>query len=185
MSCPLPAPHAAFKKHAGFTLVELLVVIAIIGLLVGLLIPAVQAARESARQSACQNNLRQLGLAVQNYTDVNQTLPPNHYPWHLGVLMNSGTVMTYGDTARLRLGAQGNSPAALDALLARIGTSALPLCGLPLAFSCFSQPLFMPGCNAQFGCDDPQTCMGWGLPFEFEAVRADRAGLPNLRACGP
>ena len=82
----------------GFTLVELLVVIAIIGTLVGLLLPAVQSAREAARQSACQNNLKQLGLAVLNYESVNQTLPPNHYPWQLGLLMNSGTTMTYGDT---------------------------------------------------------------------------------------
>jgi formylglycine-generating enzyme required for sulfatase activity len=94
-------------------------------------------------------------------------------------------VMTYGDTQRLRLGSGADPTAALEELLSRIGTNALPLCGLPLAFSCFSQPLLMPGCNAQFTCDVPETCMGWGLPFEFEAVRADRAGLPNLRACGP
>jgi prepilin-type N-terminal cleavage/methylation domain-containing protein len=83
-------------RRSGFTLVELLVVIAIIGVLVGLLLPAVQAARESARQSACKNNLKQLGLAVHSYIDANKTLPPNHYPWQLGVLMNAGTTMTYG-----------------------------------------------------------------------------------------
>ena len=53
----------------AFTLVELLVVIAIIGVLVGLLLPAVQAARESARRSSCSNNIRQLCLALQNYSD--------------------------------------------------------------------------------------------------------------------
>lgn len=66
-------PHV---DRRGFTLVELLVVIAIIGILVGLLLPAVQAAREAARRAQCQNNLKQIGLAIHNYSDVNKSLPP-------------------------------------------------------------------------------------------------------------
>jgi len=59
----------------AFTLIELLVVIAIIGVLVGLLLPAVQAAREAARRASCINNLKQLGLAVHSYHDVNKKVP--------------------------------------------------------------------------------------------------------------
>lgn len=84
-------------RRGGLSLVELLVVIAIVGLLIGLVLPAVQAAREAARRARCQNNLRQIGIALHGYHDAVGSLPmgrfvgydpriadpdpPCNYPW--------------------------------------------------------------------------------------------------------
>ena len=124
------------RYRTAFTLIELLVVIAIIGILIALLLPAVQAAREAARRVQCQNNLKQIGLAMHNYQSSYRTLPwgakaGHGYSWMTDIL-------PFAEKAGLWESAPpvGNGPVTLEqrARLAKLASTQVPM------YRCPSQP---------------------------------------------
>jgi prepilin-type N-terminal cleavage/methylation domain-containing protein len=86
-------------RAAGFTLIELLVVMAIVAVLLAHIIPALQQAREAARRTQCRSNLRQIGLALQNYSDANKLFPPSACISRAGTWSIHARLLPYLDQA--------------------------------------------------------------------------------------
>jgi prepilin-type N-terminal cleavage/methylation domain-containing protein/prepilin-type processing-associated H-X9-DG protein len=129
--------HAIRPRPQAFTLIELLVVIAIIAVLIGLLLPAVQKVREAASRTRCQNNLKQLGLGLQNYHDVFLAFPQPR-AWPTGFTTSNGwmyKVLPYIEQDNLYQAVNTNFFAAIptnvptfecpaDARIGQVGTGA-------------------------------------------------------------
>lgn len=140
-------------RRAGFTLVELLVVIAIIGVLVAMLLPAVQAAREAARRSSCSNNLKQLGLALQQYHDTAKRFPPGSFPSRPDPA-SAGQLRAFHHTfltALLPYMDQQN----LHAQINFIGASVLDHASLPPPQPFFNHEIEIFKCPSDGGFDSP------------------------------
>jgi prepilin-type N-terminal cleavage/methylation domain-containing protein len=165
------------KNRPAFTLVELLVVIAIIGVLVGLLLPAVQAAREAARRMSCQNNLKQVVLAVHNYESAFKQLPVG---WNKTGASGDG----WSTQARiLPFIEQLGLDEGID-FDAGYGTATLQVEGEPRKISSFRVPTYL--CPSEVR--DEQR-MGTDGPEHYPLCYAYNAGVwfvydPNKQTCG-
>ena len=205
----LPAPLAGSRN--AFTLVELLVVTAIIGTLVGLLLPAVQTAREAARRSSCQNNLRQLGVALHNFENANSHFPPSSWavstasdPWsgqaRMLPYLEGDTLFKKVDFSKPYSDAANKSlfpPNGVAALKVDVLTCASEINGRPRLDSAGVPSHYPPSyglCTGVFKVYDPTTKTDGGTAFApFAKIRAlaftdglsKTLGLSEIKAFNP
>ncbi len=162
----------------GFTLIELLVVIAVIAILIGLLLPAVQKVRAAASRMTCQNNLKQLGLALHNYEGVNKVFPPAYVTANTRL---DGTAFGIGYGDEYRNGPPGWA----------WGVFLLPYLEQDNLYRLFDlnrpcwSPAFAGAANAKVAAFLCPSATGGGDGFDVERAGADvRHGTPITRSDG-
>jgi prepilin-type N-terminal cleavage/methylation domain-containing protein/prepilin-type processing-associated H-X9-DG protein len=171
-------PHS----RAGFTLIELLVVIAIIAVLIGLLLPAVQKVREAAARMQCQNNLKQIGLAMHSYHDAYNSLPPGN----VNTSATAGTghysnMMGWG-VAILPFIEQGNLYQRYDYTVSNLDNKNNPVLAIPLkVMLCPSDPQPGGAVTAPFESASFGQTLGYQLPIAAGSYK----GVSGQTAPGP
>ncbi len=165
------------RRQSAFTLVELLVVIAIIGVLIGLLLPAVQQAREAARRSSCANNLKQVGLAVHNFHDGHQKLPPisagyEKLPW-TGLLLPYLELSTIYDQITLSDNVTAASNTILTTAASAVGQYVCPTRSRPRVITTLTNAMNGPVSDyaVTVWYDNNGNINGGGGDFFWDAIK--------------